>query len=282
MLQLRARLGGVGVHVDVLGPAGDGGQLDVAVAGFGDAGQRLLGGVGVVRVGVCRRGRSSARNLRARPQDRRPEHVRRRLQHRQPRVGHVEHPVGASAAPAAAAAGPRAPSASARRSPPSTTASRSRRCSSSTRAATSGRRLERDARLALAAAREPLLARAARAVAAVDLPAPDLRGHEPAAGEHAGGVSAEPDQQHADHAVARRVVEQRRRVEPSRTPVTCGSGGNGGSQSTRAARADERDAPGAELGPLHRPVARPPSGRASGRAARAGPRSARSPAKLRG
>ena len=118
-----------------------------------------------------------------------------------------------------------------------------------------GRRLQRDPRLALAAAREPLLARPARAVAAVDLAAADLRGHEPAAGEHAGRVAAEPDQHDADDAVARHVVEQRRRVEALAVARRVCSGGNGGSQSTAPPRADERRrARRAQLGPLDRPV----------------------------
>ena len=75
------------------------------------------------------------------------------------------------------------------------------------------RRLERHARLTFAPPREPLLADLAGAMARVDLPLPDLRGHEPAAREHAGGVPAEAHEQHADHTVARDVVEQRRRVE---------------------------------------------------------------------
>ena len=71
------------------------------------------------------------------------------------------------------------------------------------------RRLQRHARLALAAAREALLALAACLVAAVHEPRPDLRVDQPPPAEHARGVAAEPYQQHADHAIAPHVLEQR-------------------------------------------------------------------------
>ena len=81
---------------------------------------------------------------------------------------------------------------------------------------------------------------------------PDLRVDQPAAGEHARGVTAEPHQQHADHAVAGRVLDQRRRVEP------VAHAGRGQRRERRVALGDrgavERHAPGAQLGPLHRPV----------------------------
>ena len=76
-----------------------------------------------------------------------------------------------------------------------------------------GGRLERHARLALAPAREAPLAGAARAVAAVHEPRADLRVHQPRAREHAGGVAAQAHEQHADHAVAPHVLEQRLDVQ---------------------------------------------------------------------
>ena len=78
-----------------------------------------------------------------------------------------------------------------------------------------GRGLHRHARLALAPAREALLALAAGLVAPVDVAPPDLGVDQPPAGEHAGRVAAEADEQHADHALARDVVEQRAGAKPS-------------------------------------------------------------------
>ena len=114
---------------------------------------------------------------------------------------------------AGAAAGPRAPRPSARRSPPSTTASRSPRCGSSTRTATSAaassatracspRRRSKRFWLEPPARWRPWTLRRA-----------DLRVDEPPAGEHARGVAAEAHEQHADHAVPARVLEQRPGLE---------------------------------------------------------------------
>ena len=52
--EARPQLPGVGIEVDVLRPALDGGQLDAAIARLGDAGERLLAAVGVERVRVPR------------------------------------------------------------------------------------------------------------------------------------------------------------------------------------------------------------------------------------
>ena len=82
-----------------------------------------------------------------------------------------------------------------------------------------GGRLQRHARLTLATALEPPLALAAGAMAPVDLPPPDLRVDQPLAGEHPGGVPAEPHEQHADDPLAPHVVQQRRHVEALARPL---------------------------------------------------------------
>jgi hypothetical protein len=50
-------------------------------------------------------------------------------------------------------------------------------------------------------------------MAAVDVAGADLRVDQPAAGEHARRVAPEPDEQHADDAVAAHVLEQRAGIE---------------------------------------------------------------------
>ena len=254
----------------MLGPARDGGQLDVPVAGLGDPGAGL---VGASRSGTSSRVRRGVH--------RRAIYVRGRrivarnrsgvsLQDLQPRVGHVEHALGRPAARSGRSRRSSSTSASARRSPPSTTASRSRRCSSSTARRDVGRRLERHARLALAPALEPLLARPAGAMAAVDVAA-----CRPSSRRAGGRRTRRPRGRRAARA-ARRPRGRAptwsssgpgRSRRARRSPRAAGTAGR--SRRRRRRRRTSR-ARGASSVRVDGPVAPRPSARASGRAAPVG------------